>query len=104
MEEPTIWGIISRTLLLLFGIATFVVMIVLVSNLIFDPDYKALYEEQLYNDTIFSAFNNGTIVGSNDARLQIIQTGSSCQPFSITAFHIPSNQSVGINLVRVGCP
>ena len=66
-------------------------------------NYKALYEELQYNQTIQDAFNNGTIFGINEAKIQIIEAGSTCEPFSISAFHIPTDQTITMELKWVEC-
>lgn len=94
----------------MFGIFMLIVILFLLGVVAYNllnsepsTDYKALYEEDQYNKTLLSAFTNGTIIGENNLKLQMMELGSTCQDVVISAFYIPTNQTVSMKLKWVEC-
>ena len=91
-------------ILLISLLVSFLVYAFFISDWDESTDYKTLYEELQYNQTIQDAFNNGTIFGINEAKRQIIEAGSTCEPFSISSFDVPTEQTITMELKWVECP
>ncbi len=76
----------------------FIVLILMSSPLPGQTDYKDFYEETLYNQTIQSAYDNGTINGVLFERSRVLGETNDCGS-SLVAL----NETLGRYVNAVGC-
>ncbi len=93
-------GIISFAIVFLGVSGIFLLAYFLANNFEPQPNYKELYEETQYNQTLQSAFNNGTII----MELSLGQRLSTCdQSVQIRYINQQTNQVELLNVVAVKC-
>ena len=68
---------------MLIGFLIFILVIAYAFIAGLTPDYKSLYEEQLFEDTIESAVNNATLNIIEQVVVTIINQAVTCEPVSL---------------------